>query len=175
MCPLLQVRGCTQHPTKLVAEHSPDSHPPPPEAGHGVAKSSFITPCSLRADLQRGVEGGHGHLCHVHYPEQPLPRGREEQVLLSDKLQEKCGFSSALRTGRGGGGGHNCNALQCWKLDPQLQGCSTVTHPLRCLMHNIRDRDLSKQSASLQACRCCTPRCKAQHLLLPPPGTNDAI
>lgn len=75
----------------------------------------------------------------------------------------------------GGGGTHNCNALQCWKLDPQLQGCSTVTHPLRCLMHNIRDRDLSKQSASLQACRCCTPRCKAQHLLLPPPGTNDAI
>lgn len=44
ICPLSQVRGFTQHPTKLVAEHSPDSYPPPPEAGHGVAKSSFITP-----------------------------------------------------------------------------------------------------------------------------------
>lgn len=83
-----------------------------------------------------------------------------------------CGFSSALRIGKEG---HKRDALQCWKLDPQLQGCGTATDPLHCLMHNIRDRDLSKQSASLQACQCRTPRCKAQHLLFPPPGTNDAI
>lgn len=38
----------------------PRFRPPPPAAGHGVAKSSFITPRSLRADLQRNMDGGHG-------------------------------------------------------------------------------------------------------------------
>lgn len=86
-----------------------------------------------------------------------------------------CGFSSALRIRKRRGGGHNCDALQCWKPDLRLQGCGTATDPLHCLMRNVRDRDPSEQRASPPACRCRTPRCKAQHLLLPPPGTNDAI
>lgn len=103
------------HQPKFTAEHSPI---PAQQQGMGWQRAapSPLLPVSCRDTWREDLD-----TFSVPTPqEQPFPNSQEEQVLLSDELQEKmclCGLSSALRIEKGR---LICAAVQCWELHPHL-------------------------------------------------------